>query len=154
MSTAIKSEAQTTGTLFLRFSLSCQSVDQQQRLAHAPRLAPARRRPAATRPPETGRCDYGSWHLARLLSVKQTGMGPDRASAVAPAQGALAVSQHKGAENPISLCLLPQLSLRNHAPPKPAAATVTSHHRPTGETASAQQHRGRRGKDRALVLAS
>ncbi|KAK2878682.1 hypothetical protein Q8A67_019473 [Cirrhinus molitorella] len=67
-------------------------VDQQQWLAHTSRPAPARRRPAATRPPETGRCDYGSWHLARPLSIKQTGMGPDRASAVVPAQGALAVS--------------------------------------------------------------
>lgn len=92
----VKSRYSLSLSLDLSFSLSCQSVDQQQWLARAPRPVSARRRLATTGPPEMGRCDYGSWHLARLLSVKKTGMGEDRASAVAPARGALAVSQHKG----------------------------------------------------------
>lgn len=70
-------------------------------------------------PPETGRCDYGSWHLARLLSVKKTGMGEDRASAVAPARGALAVSQHKGGSESLLSSLFHTLAAR-----RPGAITT------------------------------
>lgn len=143
MSTAIKTEAETTGTLFLHFS--CQSVDQKLRLVRSSRPAPARRRPVATSPPEMGRCDYGSWHLARRLSIKQTAMGPDRASAVVPAQGALALSQHNGGREHY-LSLPPFSNLPPQSPAAPLSQTITG---PQGklQVHSTEEEEESRGSD-------
>lgn len=99
----------------------------------------------ATRPPKTSRCDYGSWHLARALSVKRIWMELDRASAAAPEQAGCAVSQYKGwmgleppLSPPLRLRLLGTLDWCDRASSWPTALAVTNHHCPTGRTGSAQ----------------
>lgn len=101
MSTGIKSEEKTTGTQYS----ACLSVTQWISGAGW-RLPSSRRWKGATRPPKTSRCDYGFWHLARALSIKQIWMELDRASAATPEQAGCAVSQYEGCRGLEPLLLL------------------------------------------------
>lgn len=146
MSTGIKNEEKTTGTQYsacLAVSLSLSGS-----VAMAGACPPAAGGKGATRPPKTSRCDYGSWHLARALSIKRIRMEPDRASAAEPEQAGCAVSQYEGRRRleplslpPLCLCLLGTLDQRDRASPWPTALAVKKHHRPTGRTGSAQPPR-------------